>query len=57
MPRVIGGFKCLYTNKIYHVGDIYDGDRLEEYQAKGYVEKSIAAPQKGKKTKGDTSGD
>ena len=57
MPRVIGGFKCQYTNKIYHVGDIYDGDRLEEYQTKGYVEKSIAAPKKGKKTKGDPSGD
>jgi len=57
MPKVIGGFKCPYTKKIYRVGDEYDGDHLEEMQAKGYVEKSIAAPKKEKKTKGDTSAD
>ncbi|NLX70615.1 MAG: hypothetical protein GX024_06920 [Clostridiales bacterium] len=37
MVKVIAGFKCKYTGRIYHVGDIYDGDKLEEYQAKGYI--------------------
>lgn len=37
MPKVISGFKCRYTGKIYRVGDEYDGDKLEEYQAKGYI--------------------
>jgi hypothetical protein len=44
MPKVISGFKCRYTGKIYHVGDEYDGDNLEEMQAKGYVEESIDEP-------------
>lgn len=39
MAKVIGGFKCRYTGKIYHVGDEYDGEYLEEMQSKGYVEK------------------
>lgn len=37
MAKVIVGFKCKYTGRIYHVGDMYDGDKLEEYQAKGYI--------------------
>jgi hypothetical protein len=37
MAKVIVGFKCKYTSRIYHVGDMYDGDKLEEYKAKGYI--------------------
>lgn len=40
MPKVIGGFKCPYTKRIYHVGDEYDGKYLKEMQEKGYVEKT-----------------
>ncbi|NLU52375.1 MAG: hypothetical protein GXX10_05885 [Clostridiaceae bacterium] len=38
MPRVIGGFKCPYTGRIYHVGDEYDGEHIDEMRAKGYIE-------------------
>jgi len=42
MAKVISGFKCRYTDKIYHVGDEYDGEHLEEMQKKGYVEKEVS---------------
>lgn len=48
MPKVIGGFKCPYTKKIYHVGDEYDGDHLEEMQKKGYIKEPIDMPEKEK---------
>lgn len=40
MAKVIGGFKCPYTGKIYRVGEEYSGKYLEEMQEKGYIEKS-----------------
>lgn len=38
MPKVISGFKCPYTKRIYHVGEEYNGERLKELQEKGYIE-------------------
>lgn len=38
MPKVISGFKCQETKRIYRVGEDYDGDHLEEYQERGYVD-------------------
>lgn len=38
MAKVISGFKCRHTGKIYHVGEEYEGEHLEEMQEKGYVE-------------------
>lgn len=38
MAKVISGFKCSNTKKLYFVGDEYEGDRLEELQDLGYVE-------------------
>jgi len=40
MPKVISGFKCPYTKKIYRVGEEYNGKHLEEMQEKGYIEKT-----------------
>lgn len=44
MPKVVSGFKCPHTKRIYHVGDEYDGERLAEFQQKGYLEKQVEAP-------------
>lgn len=52
MPKVISGFKCRYTGKIYRVGDEYDGDHLEEMQRKGYVEDSPNEPKDKARIKG-----
>jgi hypothetical protein len=46
VAKVIGGFKCPYTKRIYHVGDEYDGQHLEEMQKKGYVEKTAVKEDK-----------
>lgn len=46
MAKVISGFKCPYTKKVYHFGDEYDGNYLEEMQKKGYVEKSVVTEEK-----------
>ncbi len=43
MHRVIGGFKCPYTGRIYHVGDEYDGKYLDEMIQKGYIKKTKEA--------------
>lgn len=56
MPRVVSGFKCPYTNRIYHFGDEYDGEYLDEMLAKGYIEdanekKEPESPEKPKKSK------
>jgi len=40
VAKVISGFKCRHTGKIYHVGDEYDGEHLKEMQEKGYVEET-----------------
>lgn len=40
MAKVIGGFKCPYTGRIYHVGDEYDGDYPEEMRSKGYIDEA-----------------
>ncbi|ABJ09620.1 hypothetical protein [Bacillus phage 1] len=37
MAKVLKDFKCKVTKRIYHAGDEYDGDRLEELQKLGYV--------------------
>ena len=42
MARVVSGFKCPYTKRIYHVGDEYDGEHLVEYAAKGYIDAADA---------------
>ena len=60
MPKVISGFKCPYTGRIYHVGDEYDGEYSDEMRAKGYIEgtkeekdpESSEKPKKSKKSKG-----
>lgn len=59
MPKVISGFKCPYTGRIYHVGDEYDGEYSDEMRAKGYIEgtkeekepESSEKPKKSKKSK------
>jgi len=38
MAKVIGGFKCPYTKRIYRVGEEYNGDYMEEFIKKGYLE-------------------
>lgn len=45
MAKVISGFKCRHTGKIYHIGDEYDGEYLEEMQEKGYVEDTDYIPE------------
>lgn len=60
MPKVISGFKCPYTGRIYHVGDEYDGEYSDEMRAKGYIEgtkeekepEPAEKPKKSKKSKG-----
>lgn len=37
MPKVVSGFKCPYTKKIYRVGEEYTGQHIEEMQKKGYI--------------------
>lgn len=44
MAKVISGFKCRHTGKIYHVGEEYEGEHLEEMQEKGYVEETEYTP-------------
>ena len=44
MGKVISGFKCRHTGKIYHVGEEYEGEHLEEMQEKGYVEETEYTP-------------
>ncbi len=29
MSKVISGFKCRHTGKIYHVGETYDGEKVK----------------------------
>lgn len=38
MAKVIGGFKCPYTKRIYRVGEEYTGKHVEEFARKGYLE-------------------
>lgn len=42
MAKVLKAFKCKVTKRVYRVGEQYDGDRLEELQELGYVEKAKA---------------
>jgi len=44
VAKVISGFKCRHTGKIYHVGEEYEGEHLEEMQEKGYVEETEYTP-------------
>lgn len=37
MAKVIGGFKCPYTKRIYRVGEEYTGKHVEEFARKGYL--------------------
>lgn len=38
MAKVIGGFKCPYTKRIFRVGEEYAGEHVEEFARKGYLE-------------------
>lgn len=53
MPRVVSGFKCPYTKRIYHFGDEYDGEYLDEMRTKGYIEgtKEEKEPEPAEKSK------
>jgi hypothetical protein len=57
---VLKDFKCKVTKRTYRFGDVYDGDRVEELQALGYVadeEGRTSEPEKPKRKRKDSEGD
>lgn len=57
MAEVLKDFKCKVTKRTYRVGDVYDGDRVEELQALGYVadeEGRTSEPEKPKRKRKDS---
>ena len=38
MARVLKTFRCKVTKRVYQAGSEYDGDRVAELQALGFVE-------------------
>lgn len=45
MSVVLKSFKCKVTKNVYREGTIYAGERLEELQELGYVEREEAPPE------------
>ncbi|MBO8164696.1 MAG: hypothetical protein H0Z34_13425 [Brevibacillus sp.] len=59
MAKVLKDFRCKVTKRLFRAGDQYDGDRLEELQALGYVaaeEAGDQAPKPKKQAKKSDSG-